>query len=57
MGVNRLYLGIPQTEIHTVADMILSNVLFVVVVVAFFAIADKLSGVNYRTHINPEEMK
>jgi hypothetical protein len=45
--------------------MILSNVPFFVmglalgrlIVVAFFTIADKLSGVNYRTHINPEELK
>ena len=29
----------------------------VALVVALFAIMDKTSGVNYRTHINPEEMQ
>ena len=38
-------------------DIILSNVLFVVLAVAVFAIMDKTSGVNYRTHIDPEEMQ
>ena len=39
------------------SDIIISNAVFVVLVVALFAIMDKASGVNYRTHINPEEMK
>ena len=38
-------------------DIIISNAVFVVLVVALFTIMDKASGVNYRTHINPEEMK
>ena len=39
------------------SDIIISNVLFVVIVVAFNALMNTLSGVNYRTHLNPEEMK
>ena len=39
------------------SSIIISNVLFLVVPVAFNAIANKASGVNYRSHINPEEMK
>jgi hypothetical protein len=38
------------------SDIILSNVLFVVLVVVGNALMNTLSGVNYRTHINPEEM-
>ena len=38
-------------------DIILSNAVFIIMVVAVFTFMDKASGVNYRTHIDPEEMK
>ena len=39
------------------SSIIISNVLSNVVAAAVTAIANKASGVNYRSHINPEEMK
>ena len=38
-------------------DFIISHVVFVVMVVAVFTFMDKISGVNYRTHLRPDEMK